>query len=158
MRLKSGCWTPDLSSCQHWGRVRRLRNTVCLFVNFCCVHVWSQEECPNCITGYNSPLLSPGFLSEVLHCHFEACNKVGFVTGVVPPSLSLWEPRFFSPIGELWSHEDLVGSYGISCKDKFIPHSYSFFSYSISMFVVSGVSWIGSMVVVKLTLASELWY
>lgn len=60
-------------------------------------------------------------------CHFEACNKVGFVAGVVRPSLSPWEPRFFSPIGELWSHEDVVGSYGISCKDKFIPHSYSFF-------------------------------
>lgn len=75
------------------------------------------------IIGYNSPLLSPGFLSEVLHC---AILKHA-TRWVVRPWLSPWESRFFSPIRELWSHEDVVGSYGISCKDRFIPHSYSSF-------------------------------
>lgn len=34
---------------------------ICIYFRF--VHLWSQEKCPNCIAGYNSPLLSPGFLS-----------------------------------------------------------------------------------------------
>ncbi len=122
---------------------------------FCTVHLWSQEKCPSYHHRIQFTTKPLGFWARSFTlCHFEACNKVGFVAGVVWPSSS-WEPRFLSPENSgvmktlLWDH---MGS--VVKTNPFLQ----FFSYSISMFVVSGVSWIGSMVVVKRKLISELWY
>ena len=130
---------------------------ICIYFRF--VHLWSQEKCPSCITGYNSPLLSPWvFEHEVLQCAIlKHATRWVLSPGWFDPHYPHGSQDFSLQLENsgvmktLWDHMGSV----VKTNSFLIP---TVFSYSISMFVVSGASWIGSMVVVKLTLASELWY